>query len=100
MAASITIVRLILALLAAGLAYFLGRSCVRLRRGRARRSQTYAWAFRTILALGGVLWASRSDAVAVGSIVLACVTFVLGAYLEGRPKREEEDLTDIMFPKA
>jgi hypothetical protein len=100
MPASILTIRLILGALAAGFACMFGQSWLRLRKGRAKRFQTMAWAFRTMAALGGTLWHSRTDWVAIGAVILAALAFGLGVYLEWRPKRQEEDLTDIIFPKS
>lgn len=99
MPGSILVVRLILSVLAAGFALQLGQNYMRLRRGRAKLSSSMAWAFRTVVALAGVLWLSRRDAVAIAAVCAAVAAAGVGAYLEWRPKHEDEDLTDVMFPK-
>lgn len=93
-----TIMRAILGVLAVGFAYQLGRHALMVYRG-AKVSQVVSWGFRTAAALIGALWLSRSDRLAVGVTVLSAIAAGLGVYVESRPKREEEDLSKLIFPK-
>jgi len=99
MPGSILVVRLILGVLAVGFAFQLGQSYMRFRKGRAKPSSCVAWAFRTVAALAGVLWPFRRDAVAIAAVSAVVVAAGVGVYLEWRPKHEDEDLTEVMFPK-
>ena len=77
--------------------YSLGKSAIRLRRGRERRSRTLAWALRTVVTGVAAFWRAGLDAITLGVFAVALLSFAGGAYLEWRPKREEE-LDKVMFP--
>lgn len=77
--------------------YSLGKSVIRLRRGRERRSRTLAWTLRTLITGVAAWWRAGFDEITVGAFALGLLSFAGGAYLEWRPKHQEE-LDRIMFP--
>ncbi|MBZ5596395.1 MAG: hypothetical protein LAP39_29475 [Acidobacteriia bacterium] len=77
--------------------YAFGKSAMRLRRGRERRSRTTAWALRTIVTGAAAAWRAGFDIITVTVITLSALSFAGGAYLEWRPKHEEE-LDRVIFP--
>ena len=87
-----------LGVLCIAFAQFLGRSYIRLHRGRERKSRTIAWALRTIVTGVAVVWRASFDAVTIVVVVGAILSFAAGAYFEWRPKHQEE-LDKIMFPQ-
>ncbi|HVP46879.1 MAG TPA: hypothetical protein VMT32_09855 [Bryobacteraceae bacterium] len=78
-------------------AYAFGKSAIRFRRGRERRSRTIAWALRTIVTGLAAAWRAGFDLVTLAVVTLAALSFAGGAYVEWRPKHEEE-LDRIIFP--
>lgn len=77
--------------------YSLGKSAIRLHRGQERRSSTLAWALRTVLTGVAAFWRAGFDEITVGAFALALLSFAGGAYLEWRPKHQEE-LDKVIFP--
>jgi len=78
-------------------AYAFGKSVLRFRRGRERRSRTIAWALRAVVTALAAAWGAGFDLITVAVVSLAALTFAGGAYVEWRPKHEEE-LDRIIFP--
>jgi uncharacterized membrane protein len=77
--------------------YSLGKSAIRLYRGREHRSRTLAWTLRTVVTGIAASWRAGFDEITVGAFALALLTLTGGAYLEWRPRHEEE-LDKVMFP--
>ena len=98
MTAQLLIIRTILGVLAVGFAFLLGRQAVMVYRG-ARASVAVSWAFRMAAALIGTLWMSWKDRISIVTVVLATIAAAVGAYLATRPKKDDEDLTSVIFPK-
>lgn len=78
-------------------AYSFGKSVIRIRRGRKRRSRATVWALRTIVTGLAAAWRSGIDLITLGVLALAVLSFAGGAYAEWRPRHQEE-LDRIIFP--
>jgi hypothetical protein len=78
-------------------AYAFGKSAVRLKHGRERRSRAIAWALRTIVTGLAAAWRAGFDLITITVLTLTVLSFAGGAYVEWRPKHEEE-LDRIIFP--
>ena len=91
----VDILRVVLGLLCLLFAHFLGRSMVRVRRGRPARS-LYGWLVRLAIAAGAVVWRSGLDNLAIGVFTLAAASLVIGVWDEQRPKKQE-DLSKEIF---
>ena len=78
-------------------AHFLGRSIVKVSKGRERKRALYTWTLRFVLTAGAVCYRSV-DRLALIILLLDAVAFALGWWDEWRPKREE-DLTRTIFPE-
>jgi hypothetical protein len=92
------LLRGMLGLLCIFFAHYFGRSWVRFRAGRERYSRLIAWGLRTAVTVLGLLWPRGLDAVAIAFFVLSACAMAAGAYMELRP-RHEEDLTRTIFPE-
>lgn len=77
--------------------YALGKSAIRLHRGRERRSRTLVWALRTVLTGVAASWRAGFDEITIAAFTIALLSFAGGAYLEWRPRHQEE-LDRVMFP--
>jgi hypothetical protein len=77
--------------------YSLGKSAIRLSRGRERRSRTVAWTLRTVVTGTAASWRAGFYAITIGAFAVALLCFAGGAYLESRPKHQEE-LDKVIFP--
>jgi hypothetical protein len=77
--------------------YSLGKSAIRLHRGRERRSRTLAWALRTAVTGAAASWRAGFDEITVGALAVALLSLAGGAYLEWRPRHQDE-LDKVMFP--
>ena len=97
MPVSIEFLRGIAGFIGIGCAYMLGRSAALFRQGRQKRSQIYAWVFRTTLCMVGIALRNHVDAADIVIWTLAVVAFALALWNHSRPK-VEEDLTSTMFP--
>jgi hypothetical protein len=78
--------------------YSLGKSAIRLHRGRERRSRTLAWTLRTVITGVAASWRAGFDEITVGVFALSLLSLAGGAYLEWRPRHQEE-LDKVMFPR-
>jgi len=87
--------RIILGLPCLFFAHFLGRSIVRVRRGRPVRG-LYGWLIRTAITAGAILWNRGLDGITIVAFTLAAASLVVGAWDEQRPKKQE-DLTKEIF---
>jgi len=92
----LNVLRGVLGLLCLFFAHFLGRSIVRVQRGRSRARNLYGWLVRTIITALAVLWKGGLDTLAIVIFTLAAAVLVVGYWLEQRPK-QEEDLTREIF---
>jgi hypothetical protein len=79
-------------------AYAFGKSAIRLRHGRERRSRIIAWALRTIVTGLAAAWGAGFDFITLAVVILAALSFAVGAYVEWRPAKHEEELDRIIFP--
>ena len=91
--------RAVLAIFCVFFAFALGRVFIQVRGGRQRWSRLAAWIFRVLLCALALLWRAGLDTLAIVTFVLAALALAAGAYLESRP-REEEDLTREIFPPS
>ena len=96
MPVSIEFLRGVLGLLGILFAHFLGRTIVKVQKGRARKRALYTWALRFILSVVAVCYLAV-DRLAIIVLVLDGFAFAIGWWDEWRPKHEE-DLTRTMFP--
>lgn len=85
----------LLGLLCLFFAHLLGRSIVRMRRGRGARS-LYGWLVRTLITAGAILWHRGLDTIAIVFYTLSAASLVIGVWDEQRPKKQE-DLTREIF---
>ncbi len=99
MPTSILITRLTLGALAVAFAYATGRMGLRVYRGTARMPQLATWMFRVLAAMLAALWVSWRDYVAIGVVICVLISAAVGAWMESRPKQNEEDLSSLIFPK-
>lgn len=84
------LLRVVLGLLAVFFAYELGRVGTRLRRQRQPLRRALAWALRTTVALGAVLWIRGLDLVGMVMLALAALSFAAGILVELRPRKTEQ----------
>ena len=77
-------------------AHFLGRTIVKVSKGKQGRRPLFTWALRFALTIGAVCYRAV-DKLAIVVLLLDVVAFGAGWWDEWRPKREE-DLTHTMFP--
>lgn len=80
-------------------AHFFGRSVARRLRSQAKNSQVFAWGLRTTVTALAVLWRVGFDVLSIIVFALAALSAGIGFYGERQPKKEEEDLSQAMFPK-
>ncbi len=92
-------VRVLLAALAVGFVYLLGRTAGAMLRGAATAKGLYRWTLRATVALLAVLLTGGADVVAVGMLAGAGVGGILGLMLGRRPPKAPEDLSKVMFPR-
>lgn len=78
-------------------ALFLGRSIIRFQKRREPQSKMLAWALRTFVTAAAVIFRVGFDRVTIVAYALAAASLAAGAYLEWRPKRDD-DLHKVMFP--
>jgi hypothetical protein len=78
--------RIVLGLFCLFFAHFLGRSIVRMRRGRQGARSFYGWLIRTAIAAGAILWHRGLDGIAIGAFTLAAASLVVGVWDEQRPE--------------
>jgi len=89
------VLRVVLGLLGLFFAHFLGRSIVRVQRGRPARS-LYGWLIRTLICCAAVLWRRGLDGISIAVFTLSAASLVIGAWDEQRPKKQD-DLTKEIF---
>lgn len=92
------LLRAILGALCVFFAHFLGRSAVRVFQGKSARSRAITWALRAGVTVLGVFWGRGLDTISVVVVALAASALAFGAWLEWRP-RHEEDLSKALFPE-
>jgi hypothetical protein len=97
-AVPIGLLRGLLALLSLFFAHFLGRSIARKRRNEGK-PRIVAWALRLLISLLGLWWGAGLDAVLMTTLFLCAVSLGLGIFLEYRPRKRNDDLTDVIFPE-
>jgi hypothetical protein len=93
----IGVLRLMMGVFCVLFSFSLGKSAIRLHRGQERRSRTLAWTLRTVLTGVAASWRAGFDEITVGAFALALLSLAGGAYLEWRPRHQEE-LDKIIFP--
>jgi hypothetical protein len=99
MFASVTLVRWLLGVLCVFFAYYLGRSLARRIVERDTRAPVGRWGFRVLAAGLAYSWSGSEPVSVVLTMAGAALAAVLGFYHEKRPKKPEEDLSKLMFPK-
>ena len=87
--------RVVLGVLCVFFAHFLGRSVVRVRRGRPARGM-YGWILRLTIGGAALMWRSGLDTLAIVMFTMSAAALVIGVWDEQRPKKEE-DLTREIF---
>jgi NhaP-type Na+/H+ or K+/H+ antiporter len=95
----LVLIKWILAIFCVFFAYNLGRCVTRRFVQKDHTAPLNRWAFRTVVAALGVLWSDGFGASGWLALASAGVAGVLGFYQERRPKRPEEDLSKVIFPK-
>ena len=92
----IEFLRGVLGLLCIFFAHMVGRSASSAGRGRGKLSRVYAWAIRTTLCAGALLFRHSLDGVALGVYALALLAAGAGWWDERR-ERQQEDVSGEMF---
>ena len=91
--------RLFVALLLVGFAYFLGRSLAQRHQPGRRGTGPTSWGLRMVVATLGVTWGVGFDIVAIGAFAVSALAAVAGYAMKRRPRKiPTEDLTKEMFP--
>jgi hypothetical protein len=96
MPVSLDVLRGLLGALSIFFAHFLGRTIVKVGKGKERRRPLFTWALRFALTVGAVCYRAV-DKLALVVLLLDVLAFAVGWWDEWRPKHEE-DLTHTMFP--
>lgn len=91
----VELLRSVLGLFCLFFAHFVGRSIIRVRRGANPRG-LYGWLIRLAIAGGVLLWRHGLDGLAIAVFTLSAASLVIGAWVEQRP-RKQEDLTHEIF---
>jgi hypothetical protein len=99
MPASLHFVRVLIGLICIFCAHFLGRSAARTYNRKSKDPQLMRWVLRTLVAAAGVMWHGGLDTLTLSLLIPAAVVAAIGWYVEQRPRKEEEDLSDEIFPK-
>lgn len=98
MPASIIFLRCFLGLLCVAFAHVLGRAAYRKFKLNARGSYFMRWALRTAVTGAGAMWHGGLDGLSLSLVGLSIASAAAGFYLERRPPKQEEDLTEVIFP--
>lgn len=93
----IDLLRAVLGLLCVFFAHWLGRSAARARRGG--KHGLFRWTVRTVLTGLAVAWRYGLDGVMIAVLLGAAASAGLGAWLESRPPKPGEDLSEQIVPK-
>lgn len=93
------ILRLVVALLCLGFAFFWGRSVGGRQVSKQRSTGPAAWGIRTTVAGSALLWGAGPDLFAIASYVLAAACWGGGFFLGRMLKEPEKDLTKEIFPE-
>ena len=96
MQVSLDVLRGVLGALSIFFAHFLGRTIVKVAKGKERRRPLFTWALRFALTAAAVCYRAV-DRLAIVVLLLDVLAFAVGWWDEWRPKHEE-DLTHTMFP--
>ncbi len=99
MPVSTQFLRLFLAVICVFCAHFLGRAAARRIVLHSREPHLLRWSLRTLATAAGAMWHGPHDPLSLAMGGLAAVSAAAGFYVEQKPKKIEEDLTDVMFPK-
>jgi hypothetical protein len=97
MPVSFGFLRVMLALIGVACAFMMGRSAAGLRRGSVKKSTFWGWTVRTTACLLAVAFRYGVDGTAIAAWSVGAAVFGLGLW-NGSRAREEEDLTDVIFP--
>ena len=91
--------RIFVALLLVGFAYFLGRSLAHRHEAGRRGTGPTSWGLRMVVATLGVTWGVGFDIVAIGAFAVSALAAAAGYATKRRPRKiPTEDLTKEMFP--
>jgi hypothetical protein len=93
------IIRITLGILAVAFAFQFARVLMRIYLRGLPANRAVSWGLRTAASLAGALWVRQTDLTAILILIHFVIALGVGAYLELRPK-QEEDLTQKMFPKS
>jgi len=93
------LIKWILGIFCVFFAYNLGRCLTRRFVHQDHKAPLNRWAFRTLVAALGVLWSDGFAASGWLVLASAAVAGLLGFYQERRPRKPEEDLSKVIFPK-
>ena len=97
MPASYAFLRYLLAALAGGCAFMAGRSLAGFQRGFVKRSTFTAWIIRAAACAIAVAFGRKIDVGAIAVWCLCAAAFASG-WRDGRRTRNQEDLTNVIFP--
>ena len=92
------ILRLVIALLCVGFAYFWGRSFARRNMPHVRGAGPMAWAIRTLVAAAAIQWGAGPDVFSIVTYTATVASWGTGFALSRTPPEPEEDLTKEIFP--
>lgn len=99
MAGSLMLVKWLLGILCVFFSYYLGRCLARRFLFQDHKAPLNRWAFRAVVAGLAVLWSGRFDTSSWLVVASAVMAGAIGFHHERRPKKPEEDLAKVMFPK-
>jgi hypothetical protein len=94
------ILRLVIALLCVGFAYFWGRSVAQSNMPHRRGAGPMAWAIRTLVAAAAIQWGAGPDVFSIVVYSAVVASWGGGFALSRRPPEPEEDLTKDIFPDS
>ena len=86
----IQLLRVALGILAVAFAFALGRVGVRLHRNGQPFAKALTWVLRITLCVFAVFWRWGFDATSIATLALVAAGLALGAFMERRPRHDEE----------
>ncbi len=92
------ILRLVIALLFVGFAYFWGHSVAQRNMPHRRGAGPVAWAIRTLVAAAAIQWGAGPDIFSIVVYAAGIASWGTGFALSRTPPEPEEDLTKEIFP--
>ena len=99
MPVSLEFLRGVLGVLCVIFAHFAGRTAAAVKKGRQKPSRLTSWMFRTLACAIAISIRHPLDMIVVAVWLLSVVAFAIGWWDVFRERKEEEDLTEQIFPK-